>query len=110
MQIKGRFLISLLRRGLSWLLAKSRLVCCDAQEKLETRQGQRQGCAQEGRKAHDAEKSKVQGPAFGQRWSETRGQEKATTEERGKKNAKTSDCAVEDTIIDAIEEPVPGVV
>ena len=34
---------------------------CDAQEKLETWPGQRQACAQEGHKAHDAEKAKVQG-------------------------------------------------
>jgi hypothetical protein len=53
--------------------------------------------AQEGGKARDAEKSKVQGPARGQWCSETRGQEKAATEDRGKKgtkkNAKTSGCA-----------------
>jgi hypothetical protein len=32
---------------------------CGAQEKLETRQGQRQARAQEGCKTHDAEKGKV---------------------------------------------------
>ena len=100
--------------------------CCDAQEKLETRQGKRQACAQEGRKAHDAETGKVQGPACGQWCSETRGQEKAATEDRGKKGTKKGTkkstkkstrkaprkvvVPVEDTIIDVIEEPVPGVV
>jgi len=93
---------------------QSKEACCDAQEKLETRQGKRQGWAQEGGKARDAERGKVQGPACGQWCSESRGQEKATTEDRGKKgtkkNAKTSGCAGRDTVIDVIEEPVPGVV
>ena len=95
--------------------------CCDAQEKLETRQGKRQACAQEGRKAHDAERGKVQGPACGQWCSETRGQEKAATEDRGKKGTKKSAkksakkregmvVPVEDTIIDVIDEPAPGVI
>jgi hypothetical protein len=48
-------------------------------------------------KAHDAQSGKVQGPACGQWCSETRGQEKAATEDRGKKgtkkSAKTSGCA-----------------
>src|SRR5208283_1777401 len=64
--------------------------CCDAQEKLETRQGKRQACAQEGGKAHEAETGKVQGPACGRWCSETRGQEKAATEDRGKKGIKKS--------------------
>src|SRR5208283_3487229 len=71
--------------------------CCDAQETLETRQGKRQACAQEGGKAHEAETLKVRGSACGRWCSETRGQEKAATEDRGKKgtkkSAKTSGCA-----------------
>jgi magnesium-transporting ATPase (P-type) len=54
----------------------------------------RRACAQEGRKGHDAEKSKVQGPACGQGCRETHGQETAAIEDRGnegtKKSAKTS--------------------
>jgi hypothetical protein len=38
---------------------QSKEAACDAQEKLETRQGKRQ----EGGKAHEAEKEEVQGPA-----------------------------------------------
>jgi hypothetical protein len=88
---------------------------CDAQEKLETWPGQRQACTQEGHKAHDAEKGKVRGPACAQGCRETHGQETAAIEDRGKegtkKSAETSvEVPVEDTIIDAIEEPVPGVV
>ncbi len=78
-------------------LGQGKEACCDAQEKLETRRGKRQACAQDGGKAHDAERGKVQGPACGQWWcSETRGQEVVVP--------------VEDTIIDVLEEPVPGVV
>src|ERR1019366_2703763 len=54
---------------------------CGAQEELETRQGKRQACAQEG---------KVQGPARGHEHDETRGQEKAAAEDSGKKCTKTS--------------------
>ena len=94
---------------------QSKEACCDAQEKLETRQGKRQTRAQEGRKAHDAEKGKVQGPACGQRCPEIHGQEKAATDDPGKKGTKKTprqvvEVPVEDTIIDVIEEPVPGVV
>ena len=94
--------------------------CCDAQEKLETRQGKGQASAQEGRKTQDIEAGKVQGPACGQWCSETGGQEKAATEDRGKEGTEKSAKktakkvvevpAVEDTIIDVIDEPVPGVI
>ena len=90
--------------------------CCVTQEKLETPQGKGQAYAQDGGKAHEAETGKVQGPACGQWCSETRGQEKAATEDRGKKGTKKSAKkvveapVVEDTIIDVIDEPVPGVV
>ena len=89
---------------------------CDAQEKLETWPGQRQACAQEGRKGRHAEKGKVQGPpACGQGCRETHGQETAAIEDRGKEGTKKSarqvvEVPVEDTIVDVIEEPVPGVV
>jgi hypothetical protein len=63
---------------------------CDAQEKLETWQGQRQACAQEGHKAHDAEKGEVQGPACGRGWRESYGQETAAIEDRGKEGTKKS--------------------
>ena len=64
-----------------------------AQEKLETRQGKCQACTEEGRKAHDAETGKVQGPACGPWCPKTRAQEKAVTQICGKgtkKSAKTS--------------------
>jgi hypothetical protein len=89
---------------------KSKEACCDAQEKFETQQGKHQ----KDRKAHDAQKGKVQGPACGQWCPETRGQEQAAIEDRGKKAPRSTPrqavVRVEDTIIDVIEEPVPGVV
>src|SRR5258707_5122714 len=58
---------------------------CGAQEELETRQGKRQACAQDGCKARDTEKSEVQGPACGHEREETRGQEKTCAGDSGKK-------------------------
>jgi hypothetical protein len=63
---------------------------CDAQEKFETWQAQRQACAQENHKAHDAETGKVQGPAYGQGCRETHGQETGAIEDRGKEGTKKS--------------------
>jgi hypothetical protein len=36
---------------------QSKEACCDAQESLETREGKRQACAQEGSKARGAQKA-----------------------------------------------------
>ncbi len=58
-----------------------------AQEELETRQGKRQACAQDGGKARDAEKSEVQNPARWHERDETSGQEKAPAGDSGKKTS-----------------------
>jgi hypothetical protein len=83
---------------------------CDAQEKFETWPGQRQACAQEGHKAHDAEEGKVQGPACGQGCRETRPLKIAARKAPRKVPRQVVEVPVEATIIEVIEEPVPGVV
>jgi len=87
--------------------------CCDAQEK-QTWQGKGQACTQDGGKAHDSEEGKVQGQACRQKYSETGSQKKRPLKTAARKAPRKAPrqvvVPVEDTIIDVIEEPVPGAV
>jgi hypothetical protein len=88
--------------------------CRAAQEKLETRQSKRQACAQDGSKAHDAEKGKIQGPGRGGTAPKHAVKKKRPPKIAARKPPRNAPkqvvAPVEDTIIDVIDEPVPGVV
>ena len=93
---------------------QSKEACCDAQEKLETWQAQRRACAQEGRKGHDAEKAKSKvrraGSGAPKPGVKKKRPPKTAARKAPRKTPRQVVVPVEDTIIDVIEEPIPGVV
>jgi hypothetical protein len=93
---------------------QSKEACCDAQEKLETRQGKRQAWAQEGAKRATPKKakSKVRRAGSGAPKPPVKKKRPPKTAARKapRKTPRQVVVPVEDTIIDVIEEPVPGTV